>query len=243
MPIFFNQNLYPGEFLLHKKYAGTEMLLDLIWTHSNIIAEIALELLDSAQFDTSELPREYVIQACLLHDIGTYLCSGFEWIPNQPPSTRPYIQHGVIGAWILQNEGYSPKIIQAAYCHIGVGLSAEDIQSHALELPQQDFIPHSALQKFITYVSKFHSKTPNFRRNQQIKDSLQSFGHQKVTAFEELEHLYGVPNIDKYEQKYLEWHKSFTFRVQQLQKAKPSLSLSPAGMNATNTATIEATPA
>jgi uncharacterized protein len=229
MAVFINQNLYPGEFLLHKKYAATEMLLDLIWTHSNIIADIALHLLDTYDFDKTELQREYVLQASLLHEIGVYMCGGFEWIPNQPPSQYPYIQHGIIGAWILQQEGYSPKIVQVAHCHIGVGLSAEDIRSHAIELPQQDFFPQTPLQKFMTYVSKFHSKTPKFRTNEQIKESLRRFSDEKMKAFEELEKTYGIPNIPQFEQKYDEWHKGFIFRAQQMGKIINTAPLSTSG--------------
>jgi putative nucleotidyltransferase with HDIG domain len=229
MAVFLNQNLYPGEFLLHKKYAATEMFLELIWTHSNIIVEIALHLMDKYSFDKTELPREYVIQACLLHDIGVYLCGGFEWIPNQPPSNYPYIQHGVIGAWILEREGYSPKIIQVAHSHIGVGFTVEDIRSHAINLPEQDFLPMTPLQKFITYVAKFHSKAPKFRTNDQIKASLAAFNQEKVQIFEELEKTYGTPDMDLFEEKFGEWNRSFSFRAQQFNKAgaKP---LSPAGV-------------
>jgi uncharacterized protein len=228
--MYINQNLYPGEFLLHKKYAATELLLDLIWTHCNIIADIAIHLLDTHEFDKSELPREYVLQAALLHDIGTYLCSGFEWIPNQPPSQYPYIQHGIIGAWILQQEKYSPQVIQVAHCHLGVGLSAEDIRSHAIELPQQDFFPQTPLQKFMTYASKFHSKTPKFRTNEQIKESLLKFSQEKADVFTQMEEYYGIPDIPQFEKKYEEWHRSFAFRTQQLQKAN-TLSLTPTGIS------------
>ncbi len=230
MAIFINQQLYPGEFLLHKKYAGTELLLDLIWTHSNIITEVCLYLLDNYSFDKTELVREVVIQAALLHEVGVYECGGFEWIPNQPPSTRPYIQHGMIGAWILQQEGYLPQVVQAAYCHIGVGLTADDIRSHGLDLPIQDFLPHTMLQKFITYASKFHSKEPKIRTSDEIKESLSRFSLEKVAAFEELELLFGKPDIDVLKKKYDEWHRAFGFRIQALSKTPRTINLNPAGI-------------
>ena len=225
-----NQHLYPGEFLLHQKYAATPMLLDLIWTHCNIIAEVATDLLDRGTFDKSELPRELVIQACLLHDIGTYACSGFEWIPNQPPSTKPYIQHGIIGAWLLQQEGYHQHVVQAAYCHIGVGLSVEDIRSHGISLPEHDFTPHTPLQRFMTYVSKFHSKAPKFRTGQQIQESLAKFSQEKANAFAELATIYGAPDLANLEEKYKEWHRTFTFKVNQLTQGL-GVNLHPSGVN------------
>lgn len=225
-----NQQVYPGEFLLHKKYARTETLLDLVWTHSNIIADVAIDLLDRSTFNTSELNREYVIQACLLHEIGVYVCGGFDWIPNQPIYARPYIQHGIAGAWILKQEGYSAPIVQAAYLHIGVGLSAEDIRTHGIELPQHDFFAQSTFQRFITYVSKFHSKAPKFRTNQEIRDSLAVFSPQKAEMFAALEAEFGIPNFPALEAKYQAWHAGFQFRVQELTKGKEPIKLSPAGL-------------
>lgn len=230
MPIFLNQNVYPGEFLLHKKYAATDTVLDLIWTHSNIIVDVCLYLLDHYEFDKSELVREVVIQGALLHEIGVYACGGFEWVPGQPPSNRPYIQHGVIGAWMLQQEGYAPPVVQAAFCHIGMGLTAEDIRSHGLELPEVDMFPQTTLQRFMTYASKFHSKTPQFRNNDEIKDSLAKFSPEKVKLFEELEKTFGIPDLAPIKEKYGEWEKGFTFKVEQLTKAQKAISFNPAGI-------------
>lgn len=219
MPLFINQNVYPGEFLLHKKYAATETVLDLIWTHSNIIADVCLYLLDHYDFDKTELRREVVIQAALLHEIGVYACDGFEWIPGQPPTNRPYIQHGIIGAWILQQEGYANPVVQSAFCHIGMGLTAEDIRSHGLQLPEIDMFPQTPLQYFMTYASKFHSKTPQFRNNEDIRKSLGKFSPEKVATFEKLEKMYGVPDLTPMQEKYGEWEKSFSFKINQLSKS------------------------
>jgi uncharacterized protein len=230
MAIYINQNVYPGEFLLHKKYAATEMLLDLIWAHCNITADVAIWLLEHNDFDKTELVREYVIQASLLHDIGVYACSGFEWIPNQPPSDRPYIQHGIIGAWILQQEGYAPAVVQVAYCHTGVGLTVDDIRSHGLNLPEQDFIPQTTLQRFITYASKFHSKAPKFRDSEQIKEELSKFSQEKVNIFEQMEAEFGPVDISEIEKKYQEWHRTYNFKIQEISKVSKTVNLNPAGI-------------
>jgi len=230
MPVFINQNVYPGEFLLHRKYAPTETILDLIWTHSNVIVDVCLTLLDHYDFDKTELPREVVIQAALLHEIGVYACGGFEWIPSQPPSTHPYIQHGIIGGWILQQEGYANPVVQAAFCHIGMGLTAEDTRSHGLNLPEVDMFPQTPLQRFMTYSSKFHSKAPKFRTNSQIRDSLAMFSAEKVSLFDSLEKEYGVPDLLPIQEKYSAWEKTFGFKVEQLTKAQKTLNLNPAGI-------------
>jgi uncharacterized protein len=216
MRTFINQQLYPGEFLLHKKYAATEMLLDLVWTHCNIAADIALLLLDRHEFDKSELQREFVIQAALLSDIGVYACSGYEWIPGQPASDKPYIQHGVIGAWILQQEGYSPAVIQVAHSHTGVGLTAQDIKLYGLQLPEADYVPRTQLQKLIAYALKFHSKAPKFKTVEDITNTLQRYGKEKVEKFQEWQQEFGNPDLTEIKAKYAGWHQSFEFQAKQV---------------------------
>lgn len=235
MAILINQNVYPGEFLLHKKYAANETVLDLVWTHSNIIAEVALYLLDHYDFDKSELTREVVIQAALLHEIGVYICGGFEWIPGQHQTTYPYIQHGIVGAWILQQEGYANPVVQAAFCHTGMGLTAADIRAHGLQLPEIDMLPQNTFQQFMTYVSKFHSKTPQFRTNDDIRKSLGHFGPEKVALFEQLEKTFGIPNLEAIQEKYAAWEKGFAFKVSQLTKTgHPSVNFNAAGIVTAN---------
>lgn len=236
---FINQQLYPGEFLLHQKYAKSEMLLDLVWTHSNIVVDIALDLMDNQDFDKSELPREFVIQAGLLFDIGTYLCGGYEWMPGQEPADRPYVQHGVVGAWILQQEGYAPQIIQVAHSHAGVGISHDDIKNYGLQLPEADYVPYTMLQMLITYASKFHSKTPKFKDKEMITQSLSRFSKDKVKRFEEFEDLFGKPNLEPLQEKYQSWHQGFQMQIQQIQQANPHTqnpaTLNSAGLTPQNT--------
>jgi uncharacterized protein len=217
-----NQDLYPGEFALHKKYAQSPMLLDLVWTHCNIVADIALDLVDQAKFDVSETPRDIAVQAALLHDIGVYLCGGFEWLPGQPQSDKPYIQHTVVGAWILQQEGYSAPVVQAAYVHTGVGLTPEDIQMYGLQLPSEDYMPRTTLQKLITYAAKFHSKAPKFRSPEDITTSLSKYGQDKVDRFNEFQELFGLPNMEQIENRYDNWHRGFNFEISKL--SQPSTS-------------------
>lgn len=227
---FINQDLYPGELALHQKYAKSELLLNLVWTHSNIVSDITMSLLDSGAFDTSELPRDLVAQASLLFDIGVYACGGFETFPGQPPSDKPYVQHTIVGAWILQQEGYSPPVIQSAYVHTGVGISSQDIANYGLQLPPDEYMPRTMLQKLITYTTKFHSKAPKFKTTEMITGSLQRYGQDKVQKFLELQALFGTPNLAPIQQKYDEWHRWFSFQLTQLQQQSSSPLLNEAGI-------------
>lgn len=227
---FINQDLYPGEFALHQKYAKSEMLLNLVWTHSIIIAEITQSLLDSGKFDTNELPRDLVTQAALLFDIGVYICGGFEFLPGQPPSDKPYIQHTIAGAWILRKEGYTPPVVQVAYVHTGVGITSQDIVNYGLQLPMDEYMPRTEMQKLITYTSKFHSKAPKFKTVDMIIEALDRHGHEKVERFKELQEQFGLPEIEPIAQKYDEWQKWFQFELGQLKQQPSTAMLNTAGI-------------
>ncbi|HYD35829.1 MAG TPA: HDIG domain-containing protein [Vitreimonas sp.] len=211
-----DQNQFSAEFALHKKYAQSELLLDLVWTHSHIIMSVSLNLYDSGRFDVTQMPRELVSKAALLHDIGVYGCSGFEWLPGQPLSDKPYAQHTLIGAEILQREGFSQEIIDVAKIHTGVGLSSEDITTYGMELPAGEYMPSTPLQWLITYASKFHSKAPRFKTATDIEVALSKYGTDKVERFKQLQATFGLPNLEDIKPRYEEWHKNFNFRITQL---------------------------
>jgi uncharacterized protein len=231
--LLINQDQYPGELALHQKYAKSDVLLNLVWTHCNIVADIAVSILDSGILpNPEEIPRDILIQACLLYDIGVYACGGFEHLPGQPPSDKPYIQHTIVGAWILKQEGYLPQVIEAAHVHTGVGLTSQDIQTYGLQLPPQDYIPLTTFHRLITYACKFHSKAPKFRTAEEILASLERHGEDKVHIFLEMQAQFGPPNLQPIQDKYKEWHLSFTYQMSQLnQGTKNGLTLSPAGIS------------
>jgi uncharacterized protein len=247
MAQYLNQSLYPAEFDLHKKYAPTELQLDLIWTHSNVIADVVVDLLDSKHFDATPFNRGRAIKAGLLIDIGAYCCSGFEWIPGQPLMEYPYVQHTVLGAQILSQEGYADEIVRAALVHTGVGLTAQDITDHMLQLPPGDYMPATDFEWLLTYAAKFHSKTPSFKTVEEVEASLAKYSQEKVDLFKQLQQTFGIPKLDKIQAKYAEWHTNFQFRVSQLVNgsvgnsviAVPSVDFNSAGIATTAASTGE----
>jgi uncharacterized protein len=54
---------------LHEKYAPTREAYDLVYTHCEIVCEIAEQILDRTALD---LNADLVRASCLLHDIGVY---------------------------------------------------------------------------------------------------------------------------------------------------------------------------
>lgn len=215
MKKFINQEAYLTEFNMHRKYATSELILDLIWTHCNIVADVALNLIQKNGLSNAVYHPGVVVQAALLHDIGVYICDGYEWLTNQPPFNKPYVQHTLSGAWILKQEGFCADVIQAAYVHAGVGITNDDICKFGLQLPEGDYVPTTPVQRLVTYSAKFHSKSPKFKNVDQIRESLQKYGVEKIKIFDEYVTEYGSPDLTQIIKKYETWHQGFQYETSQ----------------------------
>lgn len=238
MKHFVNQDTYLTEFNVHKKYAASELILDLVWTHCNIIADVAINLYQKNNLDPNVYNLGVVVQAALLHDIGVYICDGYEFLTDQPSFNKPYVQHTLAGAMILQKEGFSSDVVQSANVHAGVGLTSDDIQKFGLQLPDGDYVPTTPVQRFITYCAKFHSKAPKFKTVEDIREGLGKYGKEKQEAFDALVAEYGTPDLDDIKEKYNSWHQGFAYEVARvtnvgnLHEAGPELNS--AGIAVTN---------
>lgn len=181
---------------LHKKYAPTEELLNLVWPHSLIVWNIAKEIINAHPellFD-----RELVASACLLHDIGTYFVEPCKCHPElRKRNTEPYIKHGVIGADIVRKELLGKKMAKIIERHIGVGISKEEIITKNLPLPLKNFIPETIEEKLVAYADNFHSKKPKFNTYEEMEKQLEKYGKENVARLEEYRGLFGIPRVTK----------------------------------------------
>ena len=218
------------EFNLHKKYASSELVLDLVWTHCNIVADICINLICKDKLSNAEYHPGVVVQAALLHDIGVYVCDGYEWLTNEPPFNKPYVQHTLAGAWILKQEGFSADVIQAAHVHAGVGITNDDINHFGLQLPEGDYVPTTPIQTLVTYAAKFHSKAPKFKTVDEITDSLERYGKGKVEIFEQFADEYDYPDLEDIIDKYSNWHSGFIAETNQLANKLVVPNLNSAGI-------------
>lgn len=179
---------------LHRRHAPDEAAYDLIFTHCQIVWEIAQSIITEKQL---VVDIELVRAGCFLHDIGTYALyqdNGF--------NEGSYITHGILGYELLQNEGYGEALCRIASHHTGVGLSKEDIQHQGLPLPHEDFLAESLEEKLVMYADKFHSKHPRFNSFEGYRDTLAQFGAEKVAYFAELAEVFGVPDVASLAQQY-----------------------------------------
>jgi uncharacterized protein len=168
--------------LMEKYFADNEAGFAIVFRHSQMVAQKALEIARRSQAPGLDL--DFIEQAALLHDIGVSRV-------NAPLlhcfGTAPYICHGIIGREILQAEGYP---LHAMVCerHIGVGLSALDIKLQGLPLPDREMSPVSTSERIVAladlFFSKKEGKLEREKSTEQVKKDLLKFGPDKVTIFE-----------------------------------------------------------
>lgn len=150
--------------------------------HSKAVTKKALKLADK---HSDQVNPQFIEEAAMVHDIGIYTthaphigCYGEE----------SYIRHGIIGRELLGKYGY-PEHGLIAERHIGVGLTAEDIQEQQLPLPLRDMNPQTLEEEIIAYADLFFSKSrkPIHKEKNisQIKKGLSRFGQDQVKRFEE----------------------------------------------------------
>lgn len=181
--------------LLHEKYAPSQAALDLVFTHCQIVYEIAQELIRLRP--ELKVDHELIRAGCLLHDIGAYqLFTGDEL------NEEKYITHGVEGYKILKSEGFDESLCLIASHHTGMGLSKEDIQDQSLPLPHEDFLADTIEQQLVMYADKFHSKVPQFNTYEAYLKFTSQFSSANAAQFESFSQLFGIPEIENLAIRY-----------------------------------------
>lgn len=177
---------------LHQKYAEGEKqkeLLDLVWGHSLIVRDIAMQLADNLIKKGIKINKELVEIGTLVHDIGCY--DYYKKIDNMP-----YILHGVRGYEILKNEGFEEEIARIATIHLGVGLIKENVLANNLPLEAKDYIPITLEEELVAYADNFHSKKgPVFINFSEAKEKLAGLWSESPIIFERFRKKFGEPEI------------------------------------------------
>jgi uncharacterized protein (TIGR00295 family) len=169
-----------------KKHCNNKQIL----LHSKIVKDISLEICKYIDSD-----RNLVEIGATLHDIGR-------------TKTRR-LNHGIIGAQILNQENIKKEIQDFCTNHIGVGLTKE--QAQKLGLPKKDYLPTTIEQKIVTYADnlvKYNKtkKTYKITTKNYIINKLKSEQAQKF--MDEIENMI-KPNLNKLK-KYI---KEYNLRL------------------------------
>jgi uncharacterized protein (TIGR00295 family) len=109
---------------LLKKYGASDSVIE----HVKAVRDYAMEMAEKLDCDPA-----LVEAGALLHDIGRSRTHG--------------IEHAVVGAKILRDEGVDEKIVRIVETHVGAGIARED--AAFLGLPPGDYVPHTIEEKIV----------------------------------------------------------------------------------------------
>lgn len=215
---------------LHRKYAPSQAAYDLIHTHCQIIATIAVGIVDRANnlFQSEHahqsdglgqepvavqgwtpdhlLDRDLVEVGALLHDIGTYKILKDDGSGGKPLTFQGgrYIEHGLIGYGLLKDEGIDESVAQFARNHTGVGLTRQQVEEEHLNLPPDDYLPANIEQEVVMYADKFHSKhqPPIFVSEPTAAKRTARYGQADLQRWRDLVAKYGIPDLKPLAEHY-----------------------------------------
>lgn len=181
---------------LHKKYASKEEDLNLVWTHSLIIRDIALQLIQNLIKKNIKIDKNLVEIGALVHDIGCY-----DYYKDR--DNVPYILHGFRGYEILKEEKFSEDIARIATTHLGVGIVKENIIKNNLPFEGKDYIPITLEEELISYADNFHSKSgPRFLTFKEASERLEGLWSDSPIIFDRFRKKFSEPNLEKLKKKY-----------------------------------------
>jgi uncharacterized protein (TIGR00295 family) len=122
---------------LHAKYGSNERIVE----HCRTVARVSETLSQTLADKKVAVDRRAVLAGALLHDIGR--------------NKTQTVEHGYIGAGILEAEGVDGIVVEIVRRHVGAGISAEEAAS--LGFPKGDYIPRTLEQKVVCFADKMVS--------------------------------------------------------------------------------------
>lgn len=135
-------------------YPEDDGLRRILLQHSQSVAIKSLQIV--SLHPELRLERDFIINACMLHDIGIMKC-------NAPGicchGDKPYIQHGILGAEMLRELGVDEAFARICERHTGAGITLQDIERQKLPLPPADLVPETTAEQLVCYADKFYSKS------------------------------------------------------------------------------------
>ncbi len=161
-------------------------------THSSAVAELACTFAERLIERGEAVDTDFVYEAAMLHDIGVCRVSA----PNiHCHGTEPYIMHGIIGAEILLAE-HLPRHARVSECHIGTGITRDDVLTQHLPIPARDYLPITVEEMLVCYADKFFSKNhlgEPPRSIEVMREKLQRFGPASIQRLDAMVERFGLP--------------------------------------------------
>lgn len=167
--------------IIHEYYHPDSKACKILLTHCSLVTKRAIDIV--LQMGHMKPDLQLIREAGMLHDIGIFMT-------NAPDigctGDYPYICHGYLGREILESKGL-PRHALICERHVGIGITADEIKSCNLPLPERDMVPVSIEEKLISYADKFFSKNPDaFTKEKSVEDiirDLHKHGHDQAEKF------------------------------------------------------------
>ena len=170
-----------AEAILKEALGPESRCYEIVRRHGEQVARRALQA--AGGLAGRRLNEGFVYEAALLHDIGIYLTDTPQLDCHGP---HPYILHGILGRRLLESRGL-PRHALVCERHVGVGITAEEIEKRKLPLPVRDMRPVSIEETLICYADKFYSKTGDRRTPEktfpQVVRKLRRYGRRQMETF------------------------------------------------------------
>jgi len=141
---------------LHAKYGSSDRVV----SHCLTVTAASKILADTLVAKGRPVEREAVLAGALLHDIGR--------------SRTQTVEHGYVGAKILEEEGVDAIVVEIVKRHVGAGISSEEAAS--LGFPEGDYIPRTLEEKLVCFSDKMVS-SDSVRPFQEEVDRFTRKGH------------------------------------------------------------------
>jgi uncharacterized protein len=181
---------------LHHQLAPSQEVFDLVFTHSKAVRDIALQLISAHHI---QVDRDFVLAACLLHDVGAYEL--YETDSTVKPGHK-YVEHGIVGAKLLKQLGYDEAFCRVAERHTGVGLTKEKVKKQGLPLPPKDYVPETKEERLIAYADTFHTKRQHFNTTKRYSDFLAKYDKDFPPIYAQMIYEFGEPDLRPIAQMY-----------------------------------------
>jgi len=178
--------------IINRYYPPGTLAHDVYMNHAIHVAEAAVRIAERVIHLKPDIG--FIEEAAMLHDIGIFHtrspgigCHG----------DYPYICHGYLGRELLERHGLPAGHARVCECHVGVGLTADEIRLWKLPIPVRDMVPLTLEEQIICYADKYFSKTPppggTCHDAARVIASLEKFGRGKVDTFTSWVDRFGEP--------------------------------------------------
>ena len=212
-------------FDLHSSLAPSQFLLNLVWTHSKIVAAIVFALCQR-----SRERKEEGVDISVMR-FGARAASGLKGMSSSLPHLRTlerqpnitlavagalvhdvgaykvskdgysfddsYLFHGLYGYLELHKAGFGEEMALFARNHTGSGITRQEVVKENLLLPPQDYLPVTVEQKVVAYGDCFHTKSnpPAFVSFEEAEKRIARFGKGPKDRFEEMAAQFGKVDL------------------------------------------------